>query len=238
MDRVSFIDGATRAADRAASFYQALVLRPLSVPLSRAAAAAGVTPNAATAAAAIIGLAAAAIAGVGTHAALICGMLIWHLSRVFDLVDGNLARASRSKTWSGKFLDGLSDMLLDGVMLIAMGAASGGPALTASLAAAWLQLAGGFSRQRFHYVLSLSGPGAVPPLPAKGVVRTRSLPHLLLDGVSRLEREIALPGLLVAAVLNRPDLWVWLVAGLRAFTGLATLAGSVYSSRALHIVRP
>ena len=99
-------------------FYSTFVLRRLSRPISRWGAAHGVRPNAVTGLSGVLGVAAAVLfaTGGGTgfgagsgYVSLLAGALLLQVSLVLDCVDGEIARATRTFSAFGAWLDASLD---------------------------------------------------------------------------------------------------------------------------------
>lgn len=221
--RADYYDAAAEATDRKGGFYQRFVLRALSLPLSVPLMKLGVSANQATALGSLIGTLAAALACGGFF---LSAAIVRHVAVVMDFVDGNLARAARRKTWAGKFFDGLSDVLLDGLFVIGVGLGLGGAHAVLALSAAWIHAAGTAARVRLLYVSA-----AVPragSAPEGHAVEQRGGVRRAVDVLERADRELVIATLIPAALFGRIDIWLVLVCGMRAADGLLNLAGSVY----------
>lgn len=225
-----FLDRATLEADRRGGLYQRFALRALSIPLSRLSLKLGLTPIQATLSGALFGMAAALIAVVGGPAWLVPAGVALHLAKVMDFVDGNLARALRAKTYAGKMLDGLTDVFLDGLFLVAVGIALGGrPAVLASVAA-WISCVGAFARFRYVQFHDAAFPpgrefagSASPARPVSAGIVGR-----FMLALERLDRELYLPSLLVLVALGRADLWLYAIVLLRTIQGVLNGVGLAY----------
>jgi phosphatidylglycerophosphate synthase len=227
-----FIDRAAAAADRAGGWYQRWVLRPLSVPLSQLLLRAGVPPVGATFLGLGTGLAAAAWAAA-SGGALWAAAVVWHVAKVLDFADGNLARALKAKTVADKMLDGLVDVIVDGAFLVAVGFVCGGWALPAALSSVWLAGLGAFARFRYlHFLAWLPVTDAAAGV-GTAVVRTgnggwagavRGITQVL----ERFDRETVIAGLFVSLAVGRPELWVFGVSAIRGVVGVINTAGSIY----------
>ncbi len=99
---------ANRAND---GVYSVAVLRRLSKPLTRLAAARGWSPNAITIVSLIVGLAAALSFAVGERWALVLGAVLMQVSLVIDCSDGEVARLTRRYSTVGAWLDASTDRI-------------------------------------------------------------------------------------------------------------------------------
>lgn len=237
--RDRFSDAAAAATDRRAGFYQSYVLRPLSLPLTPAFLRAGISANQATAIGALVGIAAAATAAAGTYEALLGAAFVRHFAVVMDFVDGNLARAHGLKTWAGKYFDGLTDALLDGLFVIGVGVGLGGGYPTAACFAAWMYGAGQYARMRLLYVDGVYARTSAPPAAVPGVppFAHAGLARRALAAFDRFDREVTLPLLIPAAVIGRMDLWAVLACVVRGTGGILNLAGAVYRAAVVLNIR-
>ena len=90
------------------NIYDSLFTRRVSIHLTRALAAARVTPNAVSAVDAAVGIAACLLMAVGSPRIALVGVALLHLYAVLDSVDGELARLTRRFSLEGLFLEDLS----------------------------------------------------------------------------------------------------------------------------------
>ena len=90
----------------------AFLIRPLSFVLTPVFLSLGVSANQVTYLGCGIGVVSLVLLAWGTHLTWILGFVFFVLQMLMDAIDGNLARMTNSATYLGKFLDGLSDMLL------------------------------------------------------------------------------------------------------------------------------
>lgn len=102
-----------RAARTAArpgdGFYSTVALRRVSRHITPWAARRGVRPNTVTVASAAVGISGAVCFAVGSYPALVAGALLLQISLVLDCVDGELARATRTRSVFGTWLDAVTD---------------------------------------------------------------------------------------------------------------------------------
>ena len=134
-------DSARRAEDRLfATLGSAIdtrldraVHRRLSRPITRAAIALGITPNAISVASLVVGLLAAWCFWLGTAGTAFIGLLVYVVAVVLDHADGEVARLTLSESRLGEWLDIAVDTLVHAAMVVAMGLtaerAAGGGAL-------------------------------------------------------------------------------------------------------------
>lgn len=119
-------DLAARAAARPADgLYSTFVLRRLSARITPWAVRHGVPANRVTTVSAIVGLAGAGAFAVGSYPALVAGALLLQLSLVLDCVDGEIARATRSQSPFGAWLDGATDRVKEYAALAGLVLADG-----------------------------------------------------------------------------------------------------------------
>ncbi|MDA1306137.1 MAG: hypothetical protein O2917_02590 [Acidobacteria bacterium] len=224
-----FLDVATRTGDRTLGPYYQWVLRPVSMPVASLFLSAGVSANQATFVCMAVGGCAAALAAVGTPSMMLWGAVLWQVSRVLDLVDGNLARASGVKIWSGKFLDGLGDALLDTAFLIGLGVGVGGVWGAVAAGVAWFIISGAYARMRLLYIQQLIHTGragsetAVAPAAARVGVARR-----VMAGLEWIDRNVGLPGVVAAAAFGAPLFWLVPTLALRSLLAFAGLGGAIW----------
>lgn len=224
-----FLDAATRESDQTLGPYYRWVLRPASLPVAAMFLSAGMTANQVTLIGMAVGGGAAALAAIGTPAMMLWGALLWQVSRVLDLVDGNLARASGVKVWSGKFLDGLGDALLDTAFLIGVGIGVGGLWGAASAVIAWFIISGAYARMRLLYIQQLihagrpEGAATAPKAPAPVGLARR-----VMSGLEWIDRNAGLPGVVAAAALGAPLVWLVPTLALRSVLAFAGLGGAIW----------
>jgi phosphatidylglycerophosphate synthase len=223
-----FLDAATRESDQRLGPYYRWVLRPASVPVATLFLSVGVTANQATLIGMAVGGCAAVLAAVGTPATLAWAGLLWQASRVLDLVDGNLARASGVKVWSGKFLDGLADALLDTAFLIGIGVGVGSVWGVASAVVAWFSISAALARMRLLYIQQLvqAVPGHTEA--ASDTPAYASLARQAVAGLEWLDRNAGLPGVVAAIALGAPLAWLLPTLALRSVLAFAGLGGAVW----------
>jgi phosphatidylglycerophosphate synthase len=229
-----FYDPAAAATDRSTGFYARWVLRSASFPVSRLCLAIRSTPNQITVVGTALGLLAAGLAVLGGRGALLAAGGVLHVAKVMDYVDGNLARAYGRKTWLGKFLDGLSDALVDSAFLAGVGLGVGGAVALFAVGAAWVSTLGLYAKVRHLYLLGKVRPAEpAEAAPMEGEAATVSRAARLARGVvvvlERLDHELALPGFVLAAGVGRVDWWVVGAGSLRLLTGATAVAKATYA---------
>ena len=196
----------------------------LSLPLARA----GATPNGITIAWILIGLGGVAGFLAPSQAAHVAGGLLLQLSYLLDFVDGEVARLTDRRSFTGGFLDLIGHGLIKASLPLAVGAAAGwptghGPLLLAAAAASVLIVVG--DTLRFYAactVNELSGGDlghTVVPAERRGDGRLTARRVVL----TAFDLSFETPGLygfaLVAAVVDRPDLLIayWAAGGFAWF---------------------
>jgi phosphatidylglycerophosphate synthase len=100
------------------------VHRRLSKPVTRAALALGVSPNAITAASGLVGLTAAILVQRGDVGAVVVGLLLYLLAVVLDHADGEVARLTLGESAIGEWLDIATDTLVHIALVLALGVAA------------------------------------------------------------------------------------------------------------------
>ena len=145
------IDEAALASRRSSrpddGFYSTFVLRRLSRPISRWGAAHGVSANAVTILSGVLGVLAAVLFGTGVYGGLLAGAVLLQVSLVLDCVDGEIARATRTFSAFGAWLDASLDRVKEYGALagLAVGAARDGHDL-------WLLALAGMALQTARHV--------------------------------------------------------------------------------------
>ena len=102
---------APSGAKRLDYWWTVLFTDPLAVPLTRALARTGITPNAISVIALLLGLATGPVFALGTRAALVGGGVLFYLAFLVDCVDGKLARLLGMHTKRGAALDHVGDIV-------------------------------------------------------------------------------------------------------------------------------
>ena len=127
------------------------MLRRLSRPISRWGAAHGVSANAVTILSGVLGVVAAVLFGTGAYAGLLAGALLLQVSLVLDCVDGEIARATRTFSAFGAWLDASLDRVKEYGALagLAVGAAHSASASGHDL---WLLALAGMALQTARHV--------------------------------------------------------------------------------------
>jgi len=146
----NFLDAATREADNLGGPYQKYVFRPLAAPFTILLAKTSLKPTSVTIFGLALGIMAAIFVANAETDQLFWGVIIWHLAKTCDFVDGNLARKKNQKTYAGKMLDGMVDIIVNIALLVGFGFHCGEPYKTACLAVALLYLLGHFGYFRYQ----------------------------------------------------------------------------------------
>jgi len=100
------------------------VHRRLSKPVTRAALALGITPNAITVGSGMVGLVAAAAMARGDPLGLGLGLLLYLAAVVLDHADGEVARLTLSESAIGERLDIVVDTIVHTALVVALGLAA------------------------------------------------------------------------------------------------------------------
>ncbi len=116
---------ARHAARPGDGWYSTFVLRRISARLTPGAVRRGITANRVTIGSALVGLLGAALFAVGGRAALAAGALLLQLSLVLDCVDGEIARATRTRSAIGGWLDAATDRVKEYAALAGLAFAAG-----------------------------------------------------------------------------------------------------------------
>lgn len=154
----SYLDSLTTEADRKSGFLQISFYRPISVIISKRIAnnIGYIDPNYVT----IFGLA----IGIASFFAMIfsynsitffLSVVLWNISKIFDFVDGNLARYFKKKTYLGKFLDGYIDILNSILLVIGVGVYLGNLYIALSFATALMTSLSSMIAFRYYSFLNL-----------------------------------------------------------------------------------
>ena len=169
---------------------------------------------------------------------LIWAGVLWHLAKVFDFVDGNLARARNQKTYAGKMLDGLTDILVNAALLVGLGVHLGSSYLILGLALSNIYILGNFSYFRYTSFLSMMSTGTLGNSGISGVnlasrsvgVATPGIATRMVMLVSRLHCELILPSVILFSVLERPDLLLISAGGLMAIEGILMVLRAFFAT--------
>ena len=186
--------------------------RRLSRPISRAAVAAGIGPNAITLASGLVGLASVATFAHGEVPAVLAGLLLYVAAVVLDHADGEVARLTLTESVLGEWLDIVVDTLIHGTMLLALGIACmrvTGSGLTAGVVGAVAVVVSG--------ILGKVWPPAPPSTAERGLLdrlssRDGFYGMLLSFVVVRIAAPALLPVLLVIIAAGSHTYWVARVA--------------------------
>ena len=109
----SLIDNSTIESDKKIGFLQIWFYRPISIFISNKLIKSFnfINPNFITLIGLAIGMMSFAIMVVAKNSSiLLFSVILWNISKLFDFIDGNLARYYKKKTYLGKFLDGYVDI--------------------------------------------------------------------------------------------------------------------------------
>ncbi len=146
-DRI-LLESAVKAND---GFFTTFFVSPYSKYVARWAARRGLTPNQVTTFSLAIGIVAAVLFATGERAGLVAGAVLVHLSFVFDCVDGQLARYTRTFSKLGAWLDSVFDRAKEYVTFagLAIGAERAGDDV-------WILAAAALALQSVRHMLEFS----------------------------------------------------------------------------------
>jgi CDP-alcohol phosphatidyltransferase len=189
----------------------------------------GWTPNQVTCLAGVSGVGALILFALGNTTTLVAGGIFYFVAILLDHVDGNVARMQDTASYLGKFIDGVKDKAVMGLLpfALAVGLAWQGGALPAFTGDIWLAVGGvagllylieetTLTRYgRFIRQVRLDGhdPGAYVPPPRTGmrrILRGLSLRGLKHGLVWRRTLSVLLPFTVIAA--GRADLGLLILA--------------------------
>ena len=97
--------------------YTEYVLRRISIPIAKYIAPYNIDPNIITVIGFIIGIFSAIMI---SQSYLIAGLILIILSQIVDVVDGDLARITKTTSKAGMFLDSLLDRIVDTAMILGL----------------------------------------------------------------------------------------------------------------------
>jgi phosphatidylglycerophosphate synthase len=120
----SLIDNLSIEADKKIGFLQIWFYRPLSIFISNQLIKSFnfINPNHLTLIGLLIGTISFIIMVIAKESSiLLFSVILWNISKLFDFIDGNLARYYKKKTYLGKFLDGYFDLLNSIFLIIGIG---------------------------------------------------------------------------------------------------------------------
>jgi hypothetical protein len=239
-------DALRRAARAGDGFYSTFVLRRLSSRLTPLFVRAGISATATTWLSFLVGVAAAPSFAFGGHAGLVAGAVALQVSLLLDCVDGEIARATRTRSPFGAWLDGATDRVKEYGALAGLAAAGHG--------LWWLALAGMVVQTTRHLQdaafdkgvlaewrsglrdrrpLGDRAPWTRPPGGPVGPDRLTGPPSLWLRRLAHMpiaERWLVLS---VGALLARPGAALATYAALSTLAWLYTLLGAARRTRAL-----
>lgn len=233
-----FVDEPTQKVDREAGFYQTYVMRSIAAPLTHVALRTKITPVTVTLIGLVLGVISSAVFAICSADQLIWAALFWHLVKVFDFVDGNLARARNQKTYAGKMLDGFADLVVNVALLIGLGLHLGGNHAVIGLALANLHLFGAFGYFRYNtfYTMMQSSQQQVKTLAEnEGASKNRGISlsetgsriSVLSD---RLQCELVPPCVILFSWLGEADLLLLITGSLMGVKGSLMLLRSVFGT--------
>jgi hypothetical protein len=238
---------AARSAARPGDgFYSTFVLRRISARLTPWFVRHRVPANAVTSLSFAVGVAAGVLFGLGAYASLVAGALLLQVSLVLDCVDGEIARATRTRTPFGAWLDGATDRIKEYGALAGLAFAAHGLWWLATLGMAIQTvrhvqdfafdkgvLAGWRTSLRDRRPLSDTSAWVRPTGSTPGPERLTGSPSTWLKRVIRMpiaERWLVLS---ICALIDRPWLGLTLYACLTGFAWFYTLPGAFRRSRRL-----
>jgi len=97
-----------------------LVLRRISIRITKYFVRTRVTPNQITVLGFLVGVLAAFCFALGEYTYLVVGAILIQLSFIFDLVDGEVARVESMQSLAGAWLDPVLDMIRTGLLFLGM----------------------------------------------------------------------------------------------------------------------
>ncbi|MGN6606130.1 MAG: CDP-alcohol phosphatidyltransferase family protein [Jatrophihabitans sp.] len=229
-------------------FWSTFVLRRISARLTPWFVRHGIAANAVTVVSFLLGAAAGPLFACAGYPGLVAGAVLLQLALVLDCVDGEIARATRTRSALGAWLDGATDRVKEYGALAGLAVAAGG--------ARWWLLAGvGLAVQTVRHVqdhafdkgvlaewrsslrdrrpLADTTPWHRPPGTPAGPDRLTGSPSIWLRRVLRMpiaERWLVLS---VAAAAHRPGAGLVAYAALTGFAWLFTVPGAVVRARRL-----
>lgn len=238
-------DLAARSAARPGDgFYSTFVLRKVSARVTPWCVRHRVPANAVTLVSFLVGLAAAGSFALGSYPWLVAGAVLLQVCLVLDCVDGEIARATRTRSAFGAWLDGATDRIKEYAALA--GLALAGHDL-------WLLAGVGMVVQTVRHVqdfafdkgmlaawraslrdqrpLSDTSPWVRPAGSGRGPEPLTGSPVMWAKRVVRMpiaERWLVLT---ICALINRPWLALTLYAALAALAWLYTLPGAIARTR-------
>ena len=118
------IDNLSIEADKKIGFLQIWFYRPVSIFISNQLIKNFnfINPNHLTLIGLAIGMTSFIIMIIAKdYSILLFSVILWNISKLFDFIDGNLARYYKKKTYLGKFLDGYVDLLNSIFLIIGIG---------------------------------------------------------------------------------------------------------------------
>ncbi len=186
--------------------------RWLAVPLTRGLVGTGITPAQVAAGKFVVGILAAIVVARGSYAAGVAGATLYFISRMLDLVSGDLSRAIVVEGARGDKADVLGDVVAMFAMLVALALHVGGPspwpaAWTAALiAATGVMISTVVAYRRMFRVLWEPAPAGRHRWHERGAARPDSFPTRFWT-----RHGLAL-ALLLAALIGRLDLFLWAAA--------------------------
>ena len=97
--------------------YTEYILRRISIPIAKRISLYNIDPNIITVIGFIFGIFAAIMI---SQSYLVEGLILIILSQIIDVVDGDLARITKSTSESGRFLDSLLDRIVDSAIILGL----------------------------------------------------------------------------------------------------------------------
>ena len=233
----NFMDLATKESDNLAGPYQKYVFRPLATPFTILLANTDVKPTTVTILGLAIGILAAILIAIVETDSLIWGVIIWHLAKICDFVDGNLARAKSQKTYAGKMLDGFVDISVNIAVVLGFGFHVGGLYETACFTFALLYLLGHFSYFRYLSMYDIMSERQRPSKQktarnATDTIRVKSQPKTSLrifdDLISKTEINLMPLAMVLGCLAERPRTVVFALCFCLGLRGSVNLFGSIF----------
>ena len=233
----NFMDLATKESDNVAGPYQKYVFRPLATPFTILLAKTDVNPTTVTILGLAISILAAILIAIAETDSLIWGVIIWHLAKICDFVDGNLARAKNQKTYAGKMLDGFVDICVNIAILLGFGFHVGMGYETLCFAFALLYLLGHFSYFRYLSMSDImtkshrpskqkTAQNAIDTIPVKS--RPKTSKRIFDDLITKAEINLVPLAVVLGSLAGQPRTVVFALCFCLGLRGCVNLFGSIF----------
>lgn len=240
----SLIDNSTIESDKKIGFLQIWFYRPISIFISNKLIKSFnfINPNFITLIGLAIGMMSFAIMVVAKNSSiLLFSVILWNISKLFDFIDGNLARYYKKKTYLGKFLDGYVDNLNIIFLIIGIGIYLGNFYVTMAFVTTLMISLSNMITFRYYSFLDLIQKNKKKPNRKKIKKNNINISYLAKKIIEYIEyyiSNLSMPFLFLAIFINDLSLWFIVYSFCMVTSSILIIIARIYISfRSLNVLR-